>query len=238
MKILLTGGSGLLGREILKLDPFLTAPSHEELDITQAASVQEALKRYHPDIILHLAADTNTLEQEKNPQKGLRTNVIGTGHVAMACLEQNIRLVYTSTDYVYQGPGLHREEEPVWAPYNFAWSKLGGEAAVAMCPNSLILRLSFGPAPFPWEQVYEGQVNSKLYADEIAPLVLAAARSSAKGILNIGGPRTTLEAYAKRTRPDIRTIPCPAWVPKDTSLDLGKMKQVLGIPDEKKLLKH
>ncbi len=238
MKILLTGGSGLLGREILKLDPGLTAPGHEELDITQGLSVQEAFKRHRPDAVLHLAADTNTLEQETHPEKGLQTNIIGTGHVAMVCMEQKIRLVYTSTDYVYQGPGPHREEEPVRAPYNFAWSKLGGEAAVAMCPNSLVLRLSFGPAPFPWDQVYEEQFNSKLYVDEIAPLVLSAARSSVQGILNIGGPRTTLEAYAKRTRPDIRTIPCPAWVPKDTSLDLGKMKQALGILDEKKLLKR
>ena len=238
MKTLLTGGSGLLGREVLKLDPTLIAPSHTELDITQLVSVQKALDHHRPDTVLHLAAATQPLEQDKHPETGLKINVLGSANIALACLERKIRLVYTSTDYVYQGPGPHKEEEPVWAPYNFAWSKLGGEAAAALCPNSLILRLSFGPVPFPWEKVYEGQINSKLYVDEIAPLVLSAAKSSATGVLNIGGPRTTLEAYAARTKPGIKTIPCPAWVPRDTSLDLGKMKRVLGISDENKLLKH
>lgn len=238
MKILMTGGSGILGREMLKLESHLIAPAHGQLDITQPASIKEAILFHCPDAVLHLAADTKTAEHQTHPQNGLQVNIIGTANIALACLEKKIRLVYTSTDYLYQGQGPHKEEEPVRAPYHFAWSKLGGEAAVAMCPGSLILRLSFGPAPFPWENVYEGQLNSKLYVDEIAPLVLGAVQSTVCGILNIGGPRTTLEAHAKRTRPDIQTIPCPPWVPKDTSLDIVKMKQALGILDENKLLKH
>ncbi|EKD41142.1 MAG: hypothetical protein ACD_73C00823G0001 [uncultured bacterium] len=107
-----------------------------------------------------------------------------------------------------------------------------------MVSNFLILRLSFGEVPFRWEKVYEDQWNSKLYVDEMAPLVLAAAQSDATGVLNIGGPRSSLENYARRSRPDIQTIPRPAWVPQDTSLDLTRMKKVLCIQDELKLLKR
>lgn len=238
MKILVTGGSGLLGREILKLDSTIIAPSHQEMDIANWNEVLAVLQKHKPDIVLHLAAETKPPQHDQTPEPGLAVNIIGTANVALACHKLGARLVYTSTDYLYMGKGPHKEDEAVFAPYKFAWSKLGGEAAVSLLADYLILRLSFGPRPFPWEKVYAQQYNSKLYADEIAPLVLEAAKSKATGIMNIGGPRTSLESYARRSKPDIETIPKPEWVPSDTSLDLARMKQVLDIKDENKLLKH
>lgn len=226
-KILLTGGSGLLGKEILSLDSKIFAPQRREMNITDYKSVEVAFKKYKPDIVLHLAAATVPLEHEKNPEIGILNNIIGTANVALASFRFGARMVYASTDYLYVGLGPHKETEPIFPPYKFAWSKLGGECSVAMLSNFLILRLSFGPKPFPWKKVYKEQYNSKVYVDEIAPLVLCAAKSDAVGIMNIGSKRTTLERYAKRTRPDISTIPKPAWVPKDTSLNLTKMKKFL-----------
>ena len=193
MKILMTGGSGLLGREILKIDSSIIAPTHKEMDIFEYHQVESVLKKYKPDIVLHLAAETKPPLHEESPEPGLKVNIIGTSNLALACHKLGIRLVYTSTDYLYVGDGPHKEGEPILPPYRFAWSKLGGEAAVSMLINYLILRLSFGPVPFPWEKVYVGQWNSKLYVDEMAPLVLAAAKSDATGIMNIGGARTTFE---------------------------------------------
>ncbi len=236
MKLLITGGSGLLGSEIVKLDRSLIAPRHSELDITKFDSIRAALEKYKPEILLHLAAATKPSEHEKDPRVGLDVNIIGTATVAKACHELGVKMVYTSSDYMYAGPGPHREDEAITAPSRFIWSKIGGESAVSLLHSFLILRLSFGPVPFPWDKVYEGQWNSKLYVDEMAPLVLKAALSDAEGIMNIGGPRTTLEAYARRTRPDIQTIPKPDWVPRDTSLDISRMKRVFGIEDEAKIL--
>lgn len=238
MRILLTGGSGLLGTEIHKLDDSLITPGHDELDIVSYESVRSGLEKHRPEAVLNLAAATKPPEHEKNPAWGIATNIVGTANVARVCHELGMRMVYTSTDYVYVGSGPHSEDEPVYPPYAFGWSKLGGEAAVIMIKNSLILRLSFGPVPFPWEKVYEGQWNSKLYVDEIAPLVLAAVQCHAIGIMNVGGPRTTLAEYAKRTRKDIQTIPKPDWLPGDTSLDLTKMQKELGITELTSLLKH
>lgn len=234
----MTGGSGLLGTEILKLDPKIIAPASLELDITDLNPVLKAVEKYNPDVVLHLAAATKPPEHAKNPELGLTVNIIGTANVARACVRFGKKLVYTSTDYVYAGKGPHKEEELVWSPYNFGWSKLGGECAVRLVPNHLILRLSFGPVPFPWDKVYKNQYNSKLYVDEMAPLVLASAKYTATGVMNIGGPRTSLADYARRTKPNIETIPTPDWVPKDTSLDVTKMKKELKIRDPKSLLKH
>jgi len=226
-KILMTGGSGLLGSEIKKLDSEIISPSRAEMDITDYDSVFAIFKKYKPDIVLHLAAATHPPEHEKNPELGISVNIIGSANLARAAHRLGARLVYTSTDYLYAGQGPHKETEPILPPYKFAWSKLGGECAVSMLSDSLILRLSFGPRPFPWDKAYQGQYNSKLYVDEMAPLVLAAAKSEAIGIMNIGGPRTSLENYARRTRRDIQTIPKPDWVPEDTSLDVSKQKAEL-----------
>jgi dTDP-4-dehydrorhamnose reductase len=238
MKIVMTGGSGLLGTEMKKIDSSIIAPSHADFDITSLESIERGLDLHKPDVVMHLAAATKPPEHEKSPEPGLTVNIIGTANLALACHRRGIRLVYTSTDYIYVGKGPHREDDPILAPYKFAWSKLGGEAAVALLPKGLIIRLSFGPVPFPWEKVYDNQTNSKLYVDEMAPLVLALTKSDLTGIVNVGGPRATLAQYAARTRPDITTIPTPDWVPKDTSLNIDKMKKTLGIDDEQTILKH
>lgn len=227
MRITATGMSGMLGQELIKLDSLIDSPSRQKMDVTNLEAVERYLYYSRPDVVLHLAADTDCLMHNSQPERGITSNIIGTANLALVCLQSNIRLVYVSTDYVYQGPGPHKEDEPVRPPYNFGWSKLGGECSVIMVPNSLILRLSFGPRPFPWEKVYEGQTISKLYVDEIAPIILSATKSKATGIMNIGGPKITLEDYARRTKPNIDTIPCPEWVPKDTSLDLTRMESEL-----------
>ncbi len=222
----MTGGTGLLGQEILKLDSSIYAPPRSKMDIIYYDAVERELYYAMPDIVLHLAADTDCLMHNGQPELGIKSNIIGTANVALVCMQFKMRLIYISTDYVYSGLGPHKESEPVRPPYNFGWSKLGGECSVICVPNSLILRLSFGPRPFPWEKVYEGQTNSKLYVDEIAPLILKATNSKATGIMNLGGPTTSLKAYADRTKPEISTIPCPDWVPKDTSLDLTRMNKL------------
>ena len=103
MQILLTGGSGLLGTELVKLESDLLAPSHEELDITDAAAVADYVAGHQPDIILHAAAITSNREVEANPTVAKNVNVDGTANLAKSCDGTRIRFVYLSTDYVYKG---------------------------------------------------------------------------------------------------------------------------------------
>ncbi|MEK7659970.1 MAG: sugar nucleotide-binding protein [Patescibacteria group bacterium] len=225
-KILLTGGSGMLGAALQSLDASLIAPPSTECDITQFEQLFAYMSEVRPDVVLHVAAATHPPQHEENPTPGLSVNIIGTANVALACYRLGCRMVYISTDYVYTGGGPHKENEPVLPPSKYAWSKLGGECAARLLNNALILRLSFGPRPFPWDKVYADQYNSKLYVDEVAPLILRATRSSATGVMNVGGMRGTLVEYAKRTKADIETIPRPNWVPRDTSLNTDLFSQL------------
>lgn len=215
-----------MGKEIRKLDSSIISPTRKELDITSPKSVQKAIKKYKPDVILHLAAANNPPEHETNPEPGLRVNIIGTANLCLACFKADIKLISASTDYVYTGAGPHEEDEALLPPSRFAWSKLGGECAVRMLKKFLILRIDFGPFPFPWKKVYKDQLVSKLYVSEMAALVLKVVESKTEGVMNLGGPRISLEQYARKTRPDIKTVTKPGWVPKDSSMDITKMQSL------------
>jgi dTDP-4-dehydrorhamnose reductase len=227
MRILLTGGSGILGQEMLKHNPDdVFAPTHSDLDVRDMNEIYRFIDLIRPKTIIHLAAKTDPPSHDLDPSSGITTNIIGTSNLAIACIRWGIRLVYLSTDYMYSGPGPHYEEEPVTAPSNFIASKLGGEFAVGMTPNHLIIRCSFGCDPFPHEKVYDDQLNSKMYVQEIAPLILEAAQSPVQGILNIGSEGQSLKEYAEKTKPGIESIPTPSWVPRDTRLDISRWKSL------------
>ena len=84
---------------------------------------------------------------EKNINKSIDLNIIGTANVTKAC-EKNIKLIYFSTNYVYPGTrGNYKETDPIFPVNNYAWSKLGGEASVHLYNNSLILRVSMTEKP-------------------------------------------------------------------------------------------
>ena len=86
---------------------------------------------------------------EKNISRSISINIIGTSNVVKACEERNIKLIYFSTNYVYPGnKGNYRENDPIFPINNYAISKLGGECAVRLYKNSLILRISMTEKPF------------------------------------------------------------------------------------------
>ena len=79
------------------------------------------------------------------------------------------RLVQISTDYVFNGEkGNYREDDPVFPVNKYAWSKLGGECAVLIYDNSLVVRTSFGPSQFPFEKAFADQWTSRESVGAIA----------------------------------------------------------------------
>ena len=80
---------------------------------------------------------------EKNIEKSIELNIIGTSNLVIECSKLNVKIIYFSSQYVYPGnKGNYKENSPVLPMNNYAWSKLGGESAVHMYKNSLILRLN------------------------------------------------------------------------------------------------
>ena len=226
MQIMLTGGSGLLGTEFLKLESDLLAPSHEELDITDAAAVADYVAANEPDIILHAAAMTNNRMVEANPEAAREVNVDGTANLVRACDGSRIRLVFLSTDYVYKGDRGNYSESDKVEPFNlYASTKLDGEEAVRQIPNHLIIRASFGASEFVYPDAFCDKLASKEYVDVIAPTILEATRSPLTGVLNLGGKRRSLYEYARERKPEVNRIErrdSTHKSPADTSLNLDR----------------
>lgn len=226
MRILLTGGSGLLGSQLQELSPDMLAPSRAELDITDRYAVSAYVASHDPDIVIHAAAVTNNRHIEDNPTEALEVNIKGTANIALACLKCRTRLVYLSTDYIYKGDKGNYSEKDEIEPVNlYAWTKLGGEASVMAVPNHLIIRTSFGAGQFEYDAAFTDKWSSKDYVDVIAPQVLRAARSPLTGLLNIGSERRSLYEYAKLRNPDVRAIERSQWahkLPADTSLNMDR----------------
>jgi dTDP-4-dehydrorhamnose reductase len=149
MKVLLTGGKGMLGRTLVReLSDFEVLPTDlPEADITDAAAFDALLKREKPDAVIHCAAMTAVDKCETEIDFAYKLNAFGTANVAAACHRNNVRLIAISTDYVFEGNSDR--------PYNefdtanggntvYGKSKFAGEEAVRRhCPDHVICRISW-----------------------------------------------------------------------------------------------
>lgn len=104
-RVLIFGGSGQLGGEIRKhwtgID--IVAPSHGDVDITDAASVAEAIERHHPQAVVNCAAFHNVERCETEPEKAFAANALAVNAMAEACAKHGIVFTTISTDYVFDG---------------------------------------------------------------------------------------------------------------------------------------
>ncbi len=134
MKILVTGANGQLGREIARQGTehnlFLT--DQDTLNITDGAAVTNCIRQLKPDVVVHCAAYTNVDGAESDPDGAFRVNVVGSQNLAAGCLEAGARLVYVSTDYVFDGLNKepYREFDAVNPQTVYGLTKLQGEQIV------------------------------------------------------------------------------------------------------------
>tara|TARA_Y100000593_G_C4275238_1_gene319687 strand:- start:771 stop:1466 length:696 start_codon:yes stop_codon:yes gene_type:complete len=204
VKILLTGGSGLLGSELLKLDHKIVAPNSKSLNINDKNSCRLWIENEKPDVILHAAAFTSPPVCEKNPTKARQVNIVGTINLLDLCEEKNIKLVYISTDYVFDGKvGLYSTTDAINPINKYALTKAAGELAVKTYDNSLIIRTSFCQNEFPYEKAFIDQYTSRDYVDVIAPKILNCAKSKMNGIVHVGTKRKTVFDLAKQRKPNV-----------------------------------
>jgi len=232
-RILCTGGSGLLGRELRRLLPRALYPDHREFDVTNAAQMDSYLAGRGVELLIHAAAFTSPPKVDQDPPRAIEVNIIGTSRVVRLCMQHGIRLVYISTDYVFRGDrGGYREDDPVFPVNRYAWSKLGGECAVRLYDRALIVRTSFGANEFPYPRAFVDQWTSRLTVRDFAVKLVALLNLPMTGIVHIGGPRRTVYDYARATSPgkeigELSRDDVPFAAPRDTSLDTSNYERIV-----------
>ena len=159
MKVLVTGVAGQLGHDVMNelhkrgyegvgsdIAPqysgaddgtAVTKMDYVQMDITNSEEVTETIKKVNPDVVVHCAAWTavDLAEESENKEKVMAINVGGTENIARVCKELDCKMVYISTDYVFDGYGTRPWEEDCkdYAPLNvYGESKLMGEKVVSL----------------------------------------------------------------------------------------------------------
>lgn len=149
MKVLLTGGKGMLGRTLCaELTDFEVIPTDlPDADITNEAGFDALLKRIKPDAVIHCAAMTAVDKCETETELAYKLNAYGTANVASACHRNGIRLIAISTDYVFEGNSdrpYNEFDTPDGGNTVYGKSKFAGEEAVRRhCPDHVICRISW-----------------------------------------------------------------------------------------------
>jgi dTDP-4-dehydrorhamnose reductase len=148
VKILVTGASGGLGRYVMRaLEPFAAEihhPSSEKFDVVSLSSVEMEAFTKPSDVVVHLAAMTNTAECEIHPHEAVALNTLATQKLVRACVATGTRLVFMSTDAVFSHDGPYSTRHIPAPDSVYGWSKLAAEQAVAtMEYDGLIVRANF-----------------------------------------------------------------------------------------------
>ena len=231
-KILFTGGSGRFAKIFkLKKNNFsIDYPKRKKFNIESLGSMQKYIKKNKPDYLIHCAGLSRPMNiHEKNISNSISTNIIGTSNVVKICSQYNIKLIYFSTNYVYPGKkGDYSENDPVLPINNYALSKFGGECAVQMYKNSLILRICMTEKPFVHKKAFKDVVMNFMYHEELAKNLLKLINK--RGIINIGGTKQTVYNFAKKSNSKVKPVSAKKTLgnkfPLNQSMNISKYLKI------------
>jgi len=222
---LYTGGTGRLGTEVKKIykGSNMLFPSSEEFNILNYSECLEFVKNNSITRIIHAAALTDVKESETTPIKAIDINVLGTINIVKICHEQKIKLIFISTDYVFDGKkGNYKSDDPINPLSKYSKSKAAAELVVRMCDNSLVIRTSFFGHNFPYEKAFTDQWTTKDYVDIMAPKILDFCLSDTEGIVHVYSDKDTVFNKAIRRKPTVGRISISSLkeieIPQDVSL--------------------
>jgi len=154
VKLLITGGEGLLGKEIdaaFRGRAEIRATDREEWDVTDAAACRREVEGFRPDVVVHCAAYTAVDRAESEPETARLLNVEGTRNVARACRDRGALMVTFGTDYIFDGASSrpYREEDAANPLSVYGKTKWAAEQALREeGGDHLLVRAQwlFGPA--------------------------------------------------------------------------------------------
>ena len=232
-RIVVTGGSGRFGSILksYKTKHKIFFPNKIKLNILNLKKIEKYLKYCKPDILIHLAGLSRPMNiHEKNIDLSIDKNIIGTCNLVKVCKKFKIKLIYLSTSYVYPGyKGNYKETDPLLPYNNYAWSKLGGECAVQMYENSLILRVCMTENPFIHKFAFKDLITNFIFHDDVVKMFPKLIKK--KGILNLGGKSKSVYNFAKKYNKNIKGIKSKKLlgkkIPLKHSMNINKLIKIL-----------
>ncbi|MFQ6087501.1 MAG: dTDP-4-dehydrorhamnose reductase [Candidatus Methanofastidiosia archaeon] len=211
MKILLTGGSGALGRAISHryqkehkiFKTFCENPLKDgiRLDIQNSGKIESLVESLKPQVVIHTAAFTNVDLCELERRKAFGINVLGTENIVNACLQEDVKLIFLSTDFIFNGEKGRYEESDKPNPINYyGKTKLLAEHRVRKLEYYLILRTSVLYGNYGWNfvkwvitelsnereiKIVQDQHNSPTLQENLAEMIFSLIDE--KGIFHTAG---------------------------------------------------
>ena len=228
-KIIITGGQGRFANILKdsKLNLNFVFPSKGQLNILKISSIKKYIKKHKPKYLLHCAALSRPMKiHDEKISMSIDINIIGTANIVKVCHEFNIKLIYFSTGYVYPGTkGNYKETDALLPINNYAWSKLGGECAVSMYKNSLILRITMCEKPFMHKKAFHDIETNFMYHDDVVKIIPKILNKF--GIINIGGKIQTVYNFAKNSNKNIKKVSGKKLFPPKPSMNISKLKKII-----------
>jgi dTDP-4-dehydrorhamnose reductase len=252
-RILVTGAGGFLGWNLLRTpwagwmwtgavcrnDPELPGVEKVHADLTAPDAAARLLDRVRPDVVLHTAALASPEACEANPDASRRINVEAAARLADGCAARGIRLIFTSTDMVFDGRHPPYHEHSSRAPICvYGRHKAEAEDAIlARCPDAAVCRLPLlfgadGPASHnflpAWIAALTGGKTVTAFTDEFRSPVAAAVAAQGlrrvverqvRGVIHLGGRE-------RWSRYEFGRLICDVWGADDTLLKAARQEEV------------
>jgi dTDP-4-dehydrorhamnose reductase len=230
--LLVTGGSGYLGSELLRQQPDALATFHDTLDVNDADAVMRYFLKHGPDVAIHTAYRMGDAE----------TNVRGAYNVALAAHRAGARLIHLSTDLVFDGEhgAPYAEDDEPRPVLEYGQQKLEAEQLVARVhPEAAIVRTSliYGPPDGPQEalarrddvEFHSDEIRSPIRVRDLAAALLELANRDFAGILHAAGQEPLSRSdFAERLRgAPVRSRPTPPGRPRNVALDSSRARRLL-----------
>ena len=218
--VLIIGASGKVGKEIFKIlknkdnkstyDVFGTYYTNqieglEQLDITNLSAVEKVLEKINPSVLIHTAAITYPLRCEENRELAWKINVEGTKNLAQCCMKKNCKMVFISSDGVFNGKNGPFDETHKTNPLNYyGETKVESEKIVSEINDYLIIRTAWVNDVGPNSRSFVMQVINSLqngsvfnapidqfghptYSTNLAEIIIELIKNNYNGIFHVTG---------------------------------------------------